>query len=75
MDEVFSDCSRSTGDAFIVDLEEFCSVISGRVVPFITPELSKDLVDFDGVTCDDIITVFDCGNSFLVGRERATNGS
>jgi hypothetical protein len=37
--EVFSDSSRSTGDTFVVDLEEFSSIMGRGVMPFITPEL------------------------------------
>jgi len=43
-------------------------------MPFITPKLCKDLVDFDGVISNDIIVVFDDCNRFLIGGERATNG-
>ena len=73
MDEVFSDLRRSTRNTFVVNLEKFGRILSRRVVPFITPELCQNLVDFDRVTSDIVINVFDGGNSFLGNRKRATN--
>ena len=73
VDEVFSDILWCTRDTFVVDLEKFGGVLSRRVMPFITPELSENLVDFDRVTSDSVVNVFDGSNSFLGSRERATN--
>jgi hypothetical protein len=42
-------------------------------MPLITPELCKDLVDFDGVTSDSVVVVFDGCNSFFGSRKGATN--
>ena len=74
MNEVFSYIHRRARDTLVVDLEEFGSVMSRGVMPFITPKLCQNFVDFDGVTRDDIVIVFDGSNRILSCREGATNG-
>ena len=44
-------------------------------MPLITPKLCQNLVDFDGIISNDIVTVFDGGNRFLSVGERPANGS
>jgi hypothetical protein len=73
VDEIFSDILRCTRDTFVVNLEKLGGVMSRRVMPFITPELRENLIDFDRVTSDSVVVVFDGGNSFLGSRKRATN--
>ena len=73
VDKVLSDSSGGTRNTLVVYLKKFGSILGRGVMPFITPKLRQNLIDFDGIIGDSVITIFDGGNSFLGGGKRATN--